>query len=162
VRRKPLLFVVITLGMLLSCNSAQNRRLDIELLITPSFSRFSESEGYRIVVEGNSLSVTARGVWRHDSILPVQKQSVTLSDESMDTISEYVSGLRPHASPDSMDGYTLDVWGYVLTVGGREYARFDSGSILEEPHDENLRRAQKLIDYLIKLSPLVIRLRGFA
>ena len=151
--------IIIGLLIVMSCDSNDEPVVDIELRIFDSAC--SEEGGYAIAVKNDTLSATRR----RECVLPyilIEEASLALSRNQRDTVTLYLSNLKPQRYESDGSQFWEGVRMYILYVNGQEFVRFNSATLLKkEPETEELRELKKIVDYLIELCPLELKRRGF-
>jgi hypothetical protein len=158
------LFILLISVAVLSCTSTDTPLVDLDLKIYPS-SGDGEPE-YVISIRNDTITTTniEIKVQDGDSVIAdtIHQSSRMLSEIQKNTLKQYVLKLGKHGSQLETERLILDAWIYLLLIDGREFARFDSLSLTEDTEVEELSTARRLIQYLIKISPLKMKLDSFA
>ena len=155
--------MLLAICLISSCSSEKSINMNVYLKIYPSSGG---NYGYSITVRNDKLLVTKNSIdIRNERVLltdTLDARHLELSTSQAKTLLQEYSTIHPHEYKSELDEFILDGWMFVLSVNGKEYARFNSQSILADLADANLRRAREIIKYLMELSPLELDLGSFS
>lgn len=146
-----------------SCTYERKPMLDMELIIYPSGGG---SYGYAVSIAKDTLTVTRNklGVLNDDFVLTevIEKSSIRLSEKELNRILQYLSNISEDKYRDEGAKLVFDSWIYVISINGQEVAVFSSSTLLKKLEKIELQELQGLVKYLMKISPIELKLEGFA
>lgn len=160
--KKKTYIALILVSVIISCfaNKNKNKGMSIVLSISPSGGG---EFGYVIAVEKNVLKVMTKELIIKDNVIVFGKvkeiKEKKLSPQELDTLKEYITKLKTLNVNFADAGLRLDTWVFDFVVDGKELGKVNSFQLSEPSTPKDIN---KIIKFLISLSPLKIDLHGFS
>lgn len=143
--------------------SIRSKNPCLELSIIPPCAGYS-CDGYLIDIRNGYISVYAKNtVLENGNIIlknTVDSIKSILVKENIDSINIFINEIDNFNFIKHDDA--LDVWVYSLKINNKGIFSLNSASLYEKSNVSNLMALQRLIRYLISISPMEIKLREFA
>jgi hypothetical protein len=138
----------------------QNKELDFNLTIYPSSGGYS---GYVIEVKESTLIITSKKLKINNMNIvlgeTMEKKKRELSKCQVSRITRYLNEMESLQSENMEFKKLYDDWVFDFLINKNQSIKINSYLLATTPE---LKRVDKFISYLIKLSPIKIKLSEFA
>ncbi len=152
--------VILLMVFTLPCFGQADKAVDIELTIYPSSGGYL---GYVIKLRGEMLEVISKEllIEKGEFILgkTIEIESEKLSRCQIKKVKRYLKGIENLEGGYEELELTLDVWVFDFLINRNQSIKLNS-SLLRQ--SKEFKKVEKLVEYLKRLSPVKIKLRGFS